>query len=65
MINLILPVKGGDGVEGEGGGIVILGSWEKHWIKISENLSQYPHIIHPLVRINVIGSGNVFIILGG
>ena len=31
------------------GGIVISASWEKHFISIYENLSQYPRILYPFI----------------
>ena len=31
------------------GGIVILASWEKHFIRVRDNLSQYPRILYPLL----------------
>ena len=37
---------------GQGGGldkvIVILANWEKHFISVCKNLSQYPRILYPL-----------------
>ena len=32
-----------------GGDIIILASWEKHFIRVCKNLSQYPHILHSSV----------------
>ena len=30
------------------GGIILFASWEKHFIRVCENLSQYPRILYPL-----------------
>ena len=30
-------------------GIVILTSWEKHFIRVYENLAQYPRILYPFL----------------
>ena len=38
-------VRRGDGIKLEEG--VILASWEKHFIRVCKNLSQYPPILYP------------------
>ena len=43
-----------------GEGIVILASWKKHFIRVYENLSQYPRILNPLTRVKFFSKWCIF-----
>ena len=52
-IGQYVPLWSGEGM----GDISILASQEKHFIKIYENLSQYPRILHQFVKSGTKGLG--------